>query len=118
MIVNCRYFVHFYGAGPDEYHLFVVNRSDLDLFRAWKPDASEITVSEMNEYAYWLPAHARAADRIWRGGFPSRPDGRQNLPTRGSSAVAEKLDLATEDGRIATAQLLDRWVRGKVPAAA
>jgi hypothetical protein len=118
MIVNCRYFVHFYGTGPDEYHLYVVDRSDLDLFRAWRPEASEITVSEMNEYAYWLPAHARAADRTWRGGFPARPDGRQTLTDRGRTAVAAKLIAATEDGRIATAQLLDRWVRGVVPAAA
>jgi hypothetical protein len=118
MTVNCRYFVHFYGTNPDEYCLYVVDRSDLDLFRAWKPDASEIKTAEMNEYAYWLPAHARAADRTWRGGFPSRPDGRQTLICRGRTAVADKLNAATEDARIATAQLLDRWVRGVVPAAA
>jgi hypothetical protein len=118
MTVNCRYFVHFYGTETDEYHLYVVDRSDLDLFRAWKPEASEITVSEMNEYAYWIPAQSRAADRTWRGGFPGRPDGRQTITGRGRTSVAEKLIAATEDARIATAQLLDRWVRGKVPAAA
>jgi hypothetical protein len=118
MLKGYKYFVHFHGTCPDEYNLFVVDRRDLDLFRAWKPEASEITKSEMNEYFYWIPAHARADGKSWRGGFPPRPDGRQNVPKRGNSAVAEKLILAAEDARIATAQLLDRWVRGIVPAAA
>jgi hypothetical protein len=118
MLKGYMYFVHFHGTCPDEYSLFVVDRRDLDLFRAWKPEASEITKSELNEYSYWLPAHARADGKEWRGGFPPRPDGRQNAPKRGNSAVDEKLMLAADDARIATAQLLDRWVRGKVPAAA
>lgn len=118
MFKSYKFFIQFHGVGPDEYRLYVVDRRDLDLFRAWLPDSSEITESEMNDYAYWIPRHAQSDGKGWRGGFPPRPDGRQHLTNGKRSAVAERLHLATEDARIATAQLLDRWIRGIVSMSA
>lgn len=113
-----RFYVDFHGSESDEYTLYVIERIDLDLFTVWKPEAVAISESDAADYAYWIPKQARGAGRQWRGGFPRRPDGKQSCPTRGNSAVAEKLTLAIEDGRMATAQLMDRWVRGKFPVPA
>lgn len=116
MTVSNRFFLEPVGPAPDEYLLFVVERMDVHLFRAWKPDAQEITPVDIEEYAYWIPARAAAEGRSWRGGFPNRPDHRQTYRHNGSITITQKLIMAIDDGRIATAQLLDRWAR-RNPAA-
>lgn len=106
-----RFFIDYVGPAADDYELYVVEWVDLKIFRAWKPGAEEISSSDLNEYAYWIPVRAAAEGRSWRGGFPPRPDNRQSATSNGSVAIKGKVSVAIEDGRVATAQLMDRWAR-------
>lgn len=118
MYRTCKYYVCFTGKDADEYRIYVVDSDDVDLFLAWKPGAAEIGLADVNQYAYWLPNQAMMAGQDWRGGYPPRPDGRHTGPARGRSGVAEQLATAAENARIATAQLLDRWIRRGATVAA